>query len=374
MAIEDSQGYRTAPTPRGQPPERFAALTGLRCVAAYLVYFHHYPNLGFELSPVATSVLKQGYVGVSVFYVLSGFLIYYNYARRLQFNRKWLGTYFRNRVARIYPVYFLSLALTYAAAGRIPGTWFYDVTLLKGFSETLKFNGVPQAWSLCVEECFYAAFPLLLWGIRRRPINAVLSCAAIYATGAILTVAGSHWALNGFFASWQFTGGYTFFGRAAEFFCGIFAAHCLLEDKARGALRLPLGWLGLGLCVATSTWLGRYVLSDQMPEFALWTPLGLAVNNLLFPVGVGVLIVGLAKQRSSLQQILAIWPMQILGRASYAFYLIQIGPIYSHVVDSVGHQRPWTVFWVLNFIAVALFSCFEAPLNVRLRGKRQSSK
>lgn len=92
----------------------FKPLTGLRCVAAYLVYLYHY-----NIYPVFTGNLilrdfvHELHIGVSIFFVLSGFLIAYRYLGKIELSISFLFTYFRNRVARIYPVYFLLTSLTF---------------------------------------------------------------------------------------------------------------------------------------------------------------------------------------------------------------------------------------------------------------------
>jgi peptidoglycan/LPS O-acetylase OafA/YrhL len=66
------------------------ALTGIRAIAAYLVFFHHYPIP--QLVYGEMDFFREFHIGVTLFYVLSGFLITYRYRDALQLNGKWLKT------------------------------------------------------------------------------------------------------------------------------------------------------------------------------------------------------------------------------------------------------------------------------------------
>src|SRR5579863_1305776 len=81
------------------------ALTGLRFFAALHVVFYHYA-VGLLPYPLS-SVAKNGYVAVGLFFVLSGFVLAYNYADRPMDIR----TFWTARFARIYPAYLLAFVL-----------------------------------------------------------------------------------------------------------------------------------------------------------------------------------------------------------------------------------------------------------------------
>ncbi|RFP63341.1 acyltransferase [Hymenobacter lapidiphilus] len=149
----------------------FPALTGIRALAAYTVFLTHY-NPFAEASWLGL-LLREGNSGVTVFFVLSGFLIATRYGQRVEMRREWIVDYFRNRFARIYPVYFLVTLATfvvlylrpdYDLIGRWAGYTTQDMVLVAGLNFTLTkaffypfvFTGIAQGWTLTVEECFYA--------------------------------------------------------------------------------------------------------------------------------------------------------------------------------------------------------------------------
>ena len=84
------------------------ALTGVRAVAAYLVFLHHFnPFQSAGTAQLLHRIVLELHIGVAIFFVLSGFLITLRYSNSTQWTWRWWGTYLRNRFARIYPMYFL---------------------------------------------------------------------------------------------------------------------------------------------------------------------------------------------------------------------------------------------------------------------------
>ncbi|MCB2377964.1 acyltransferase [Hymenobacter sp. BT635] len=218
----------------------FPALTGLRACAAYLVFFTHFNP--FQNGTGLWKIVHQWNMGVSIFFVLSGFLICTRYIDRLQLSGSWLKKYFRNRIARIYPLYFLMTSLTFLLIGLgvtedVTRQWhgytgyqrelmlLFNFTLLRGFFKNIIFTGVAAGWTLTVEECFYALAPLLMLGLARvrqawlrwglLPVYAV----ALLATGVLTVELVPRY--MGFFGTHLYMLTYTFPGRCAEFLAGM---------------------------------------------------------------------------------------------------------------------------------------------------------
>src|SRR5215831_10676263 len=90
--------------------QRIAPLTGLRAIAAALVFFYHWFFTHAAAWPLwARAPFDVGYVGVPIFFALSGFLIAVRYTDALAEGRISFGRYCLNRFARIYPLYFFVL-------------------------------------------------------------------------------------------------------------------------------------------------------------------------------------------------------------------------------------------------------------------------
>lgn len=183
-------------------------LTGLRALAAGWVLVHHFnavigwrpltlPLAGFEveLTPLATC----GWVGVDIFFVLSGFLLArllldaYGAAPRAEANRE----YALHRVLRVYPAYLAQLAVLVAVAwlaGSPAGvvTWLpLHLAMLRGLSPAGNAAINPVYWSLTVEFWFYALLPFAVAWIHRGGPEAELRRGA--AVFAALVAAAAAW-------------------------------------------------------------------------------------------------------------------------------------------------------------------------------------
>jgi peptidoglycan/LPS O-acetylase OafA/YrhL len=132
------------------------ALTALRAVAALLVFLYHFPPSG--LGRLVEVVVSQGHVGVTVFFVLSGFLITVRYYPPFARGDRGLADYFVRRMARILPLYYVVLTLTnFLSAGAVPvgPSHWPDWTLTQAlFGSGVEEITIPTSWSLTVEECF----------------------------------------------------------------------------------------------------------------------------------------------------------------------------------------------------------------------------
>jgi peptidoglycan/LPS O-acetylase OafA/YrhL len=160
-------------------PHRVASLTGIRAVAALLVVLTH--------AAYTTGKYGQGYlglvysraeIGVPIFFVLSGFLLFRPWVKAAETGADppSLRRYAWHRVRRIMPAYVVTVLIAYflyhfRTAGPNPGhTWvglFRNLTLTQIYTDNYLFaflhQGLTQMWSLAVEAAFYVALPLLAY-------------------------------------------------------------------------------------------------------------------------------------------------------------------------------------------------------------------
>ncbi|TYZ07817.1 acyltransferase [Hymenobacter lutimineralis] len=344
------------------------ALTGFRAVAALLVFLFHYRTaagwLPSGLEDAWRALASQLNLGVSLFFTLSGFLL-----GRLYYAAPWPGArrFWQRRFARIYPLFFLLTTLQFlfhpALKGLRPAVWWpqylLNVSLLKGFSHRWHLTGIGPAWSLTVEECFYLLLPVLLWLAYRFTPRIWAGCALVLALlglglSALLPPIG-------WLETPHFTLLVTFFGRSAEFLIG--AAFALLPA---GRLTRATSWglllstVVLGLQVGIARHYGVAAAIDTWP--------GMALNNWGLPVASGLLLYGLATEPSWLSQVLSSRPLQVLGRSSYAFYLLHLSVVADFIQGRLHRHVPQlpavlSLFLLLVTAAVALHYLVEKPVH-----------
>lgn len=336
-------------------PPYYPALTGFRAVAALLVFAYHFNPFQVQRHPMLHAVVNEGHIGVSLFFVLSGFLITMRYADS---DFRW-RPYLINRVFRIYPLYFL---LTFATF--VLGYWLLrepfelipflaNISLMKGFSPSLKFTGIPQAWSLTVEETFYILAPFLL--MVRRPHLLLLMALSMF---GLCLIAGKFSDPASFFHG-DFWLIYTFAGRSFEFACGVWLAKMLRAGALPVSRRSPyatiLGFGGVLTCLLTMAWFAP-------PDGdSLQCTEGILVNHLALPACSGMLLYGLTTEASWLNSLLSNRVMEKLGKASYALYLIHVGVFYQ-LFAQLNTDAHWLWLPIAIAASVILYEWVEKPL------------
>jgi peptidoglycan/LPS O-acetylase OafA/YrhL len=349
--------------------QQIDALTGLRGLAAGLVFFHHYFQKNWSV-PSPGTWLTEGYVGVSIFFTLSGFLITRTYLQRFVAGKISFSEYWVRRFARIYPAYFVLLAGWYLLQGRIEhhsptfDQALIHFGLLQGFSPSYIFTALTPAWSLTVEECFYLLAPsVFLLFARLELIGRLVALAAL---GAILWQLG-----QAFPASAQHVGIYTIFGRFTEFGIGILAAVTLVKKEGwLRSWREPMTLAFFASLVATMGLL-RSLAAESGQAYGLMTPYGIQTHWLL-SLGTAALCIGAANGSRFAETILGNRPMEYLGRVSYAFYLMQ-SPLYAHMgwlflKEYFPAQSGlwWPLLIVLLVPAAAIYHFVEKPAQAYL--------
>lgn len=170
------------------PSAHLRSLTSLRFAAALLVVVFHLSLVAPGLGGVGR-LAAAGYVGVTFFFVLSGFVLTYSWDIDATASR-----FYRRRFARIYPVHLLFIALAMVPWSPPPnwGALPANLALLQAWSPddpvARSFSGV--SWSLSCELFFYATFPLLvrlIWRWVRRPlVVGAVSIAVALAVGVTM--------------------------------------------------------------------------------------------------------------------------------------------------------------------------------------------
>jgi peptidoglycan/LPS O-acetylase OafA/YrhL len=302
---------------------RLPSLTGLRIFAAITVYLSHVgaPQGSPE---VVVIFFGSGYSGVTLFFVLSGFVLSVNYFDA--FRRPQLGTtynFFVARFARIYPLYIVVLfyIVVHDRATGVPiDGWWQNALAIQAWSpdvvRAFSFDG--PAWSLSVEFFLYACFPLLVPLIGRiQSARSILLAAAGVAVAMCALVAAflvtGHGSLPmtdpGSAHRWLYRTPLT---RLGDFALGILAARLFVVTRGSRPSAAVGHLLAIGGAVtflALMAWPALY--------FTAWS------WDVAYAIPAVLLIFGLAiSPTAGLARFLARPTVVILGEASFAFYLI----------------------------------------------------
>ena len=339
-------------------------LEGLRGVAILLVLLYHARVPGFD----------GGFVGVDVFFVLSGFLITGLLLREHErFGRIDLGAFYARRVRRILPAAAVVLVATMilswfllapldlprvagdaAAAALSVGNIRFAANATDYFGTDLTPSPILHYWSLGVEEQFYLLWPaLLILATRsRRPrVAAGLLLAGVaivsYLAAFVLTDAAPAWAFYSLpTRAWQLALG------------GLLAVGAVRLNGLPDRVAVPIGWLGLGAILAT---LLVIVPGTPYPGLAALLP----------TLGSGAVILAGVRRRS-VASLLAVPALRFLGRISYSVYLVH-WPILVLPAASlaVGEELPIAVRIALAGLSIvvgwASYRWVEQPVH---RGPR----
>ncbi|MCL6261216.1 acyltransferase [Aquiflexum sp. TKW24L] len=346
-------------------PTYFPALTGIRAVAVLMVYFHHFnpfegsTGFGFRL-------FAEFHIGVTVFFVLSGFIITHKYFLHRSVP---VSVYLWNRFTKIYPVFFALTLLTFVVRGiyfdeagrELSLALLLNLLLLKGYFSDFLFSGIAQAWTLTVEETFYLLAPLLALGWKKWRWPLLVLPIPIIGSGLLLHYLFRNLIPFGFLGDIQFLFNFTFFGRCFEFILGMALAYHL-HTQAKWKHLTYFGMVFILLSLLALVFIGKEGKTGD--NF----PLGILVNNLGLPLlGIVPLFWGLITEDTWLRKLLSSRLFRILGESSYVFYLIHIG-IFQLALSSLGFSI-YTNLILLYLAAICGYYLFELPVKVYLRTK-----
>jgi len=300
------------------------SLDGLRGLAIGGVLAAHFLNAWpgrTALDRAVVGALGLGWAGVDLFFVLSGLLITGILVDALG-GRGWWTSFLARRALRIFPLYWLALALfglVGPAAGLIDpwtfgrwGWWYWSYLGNWAFAAQQVIPPLSHFWSLGVEEQFYLGWPAVVWLARGRRLGQVaLGLVLLGPVARAVIVYGSGWPPGSAFRVTP--------GRMDELALGALLAVLLRSSAGRAgllrawrpaALAGALGFVALGL--------GNDGFDMHRPALEIW-------SHTLLGLGFGGLVAGVVCTEgtaSALQRLLSLRPLQALGRYSYGIYVI----------------------------------------------------
>ncbi|PZR38264.1 acyltransferase family protein [Paraburkholderia fungorum] len=341
------------------------ALTGMRFIAALMVFVSHYPVPG--LGGAFKRIADSGYIGVTFFFILSGFVIGYNYLDAFEkHTRGHTISYVIARFARVYPLYLFCTLFVWLSTGAKASFLMYAFALQAWSPDFYTAFGLDgPAWSISVEAFLYLSFPLLVVLFRALGALSNPRRLLVVALAVVLAIAGL--ALY-----------FTLTGRGALSPANPASAH-------RWLYRTPLTRVfDFALGILAATWYSRFSahISDQgrrgwtlavygaivlMVSMAAWKPLFFSAFSwdAAYAVPFIVVIVGTSvRQESGFSKALSTPVMILLGEASFAFYLIHLvlGSMYSQAPEGLTKLAFYAAFLIfVTVVSVGLHVGIEKP-------------
>jgi peptidoglycan/LPS O-acetylase OafA/YrhL len=354
-------------------PARLDALTGLRCFAALNIVFFHFSNPDWfgPLSPV----VNAGYLSVSFFIMLSGFVLAYNYAGRAREGKLDKVRFWKARLTRLYPVYLLSLVIGWQTFRAEPAAhtplmfWLGAILtpiLLQGWIPEIATFGNTPAWTMSAEAAYYVIFPWLA-GVP-RPVRLRVHYWRLGALWVLGMIPGTLYVIfnpDGIAhvdrfssAPWLQALKFTPLPHLPSFAFGVMLAGLDECIERTGWIRLVVGLFGF---------VGIYGILCLGPM----VPYAIIHDGLLMPL-FGCLILGLSGI-NPLSKLFGFRPFVFVGESSYCLYLMHFNLWtllhQSGVLPKLGLDRfdPWISYAVLIGLGLLALHLVEKPAQKALR-------
>ncbi|MFR9776451.1 acyltransferase family protein [Micromonospora sp. MS34] len=349
-------------------PARLPSLTGLRWIAALLVFGFHVGTMRIVAEPdykaVVDKLFSLGLSGVEFFFILSGFVLVWSYR-----DGEPRRTFLRRRLAKIYPNHLVTFVAALAVA-----SWFADPVApwaavgnlllvqawipLDGYFYSV--NNV--SWSLSCELAFYLCLPFVLPHLRRARTG--LLWAAVVAAPLLVLALWPGQLLVPEESRWWFTQIFPV-ARSLEFWMGVAAAELMRRGR----------WRGPGLTLASLLFVATWVVAAQWIRAEFWAAL-LAVAYLL--VITAAADADVRGRRTPWRSRTMVW----LGEVSFAFYLVHV-LVMTTVLRLTGDWGKgldgwWGPLSAIGFLlvnlllAAALHRWVELPMTRRLGPPRRA--
>ncbi len=361
-----------------RPP--LPALTGLRTLLALTILMFHFTPAGLASAkhPWLTlyPVIDIGYVFVSFFFLISGFILSYNYAHRPGGVRK--ADFWMARFSRLYPVYLFTMLISLPMLAlewrsRSHGEFWlgaiFTPLLLQGFFPRLATFWNTVSWTLSCEVVLYIAFPWLLklrWPASPRKLGAMV--LGFWIVGLLPHTI--YWLTNPDHLAqpvtrysdgvWLSTLKYTPVAYLCTFLAGLTLGR--LHEAANLSVRGRM-WAGIaGFALAG---LAVYCLAPRVPYI-------LVHGGLLTPLW-SLVILGLAGT-SPLARIFSVRPLVAVGTSTYALYLLHFNLFqllqWHHAAERLHVTRwdPWISYVFAILFAMSVRRWIEHPCQMWIQG------
>ena len=337
----------------------------MRAIAAIMVFVYH--NRKYWRNDLPFEVMRfisEWHIGVTVFFVLSGFLLAYRYEEKPLESKKSYLKYILLRIARIFPLYWILLSAFFldTSYSKDVKTYFLQYSLFYSLYEKYSVSGIVQAWSLTVEFFFYLLSPLLFLLLKKSWKYCILFLVGFFFLGLGIGYGLHEFNGNpkGFLYPLKFMVGSTFFGRSSEFFFGMLLAYLMKQEKGiRLLTRIKKPTLLGGISILILIFCIRFFARNNFVHgIERWE--GRLIHELFLPIGIIIFFWGLMSEKTWVSKILSTKFFLLLGNASFVFYLIHLSYFNMKLKSYVYlPDRNFVLLWIC---AIVIYLLIEKPL------------
>jgi peptidoglycan/LPS O-acetylase OafA/YrhL len=301
-------------------------IDGLRAIAVLSVVFFHAGLSGFS----------GGFVGVDIFFVVSGYLITSIIFRRLEADRFSIAWFYERRIRRIIPAFIVMVAAAAvgatiflfpndliefgrsAFAAALFASNFFFASRAGYFAPAHETMPLLHTWSLGVEEQFYIVWPLVLWACFRLGFQRILGVIVFILAAASLSYA--EWAVRNEDPDLVF---FLPQARAWELMLGAMLALGMVPELRARWIREALAVLGAALLA-----FGITQFSAHTPFPGLWATIPALGAAFVLHTG--------RQADTAISKLLGLWPCVFIGLISYSVYLWH-WPLFAFAKIYLGH-------------------------------------
>lgn len=334
-------------------------LTSLRFFFAFFVFLSHLQGLKSD-NPLynwfVRNIFFEGYIGVSFFFILSGFVISYSNDLKISKNKFDTIRFYKARFFRLYPLYLLTMLICAMSIANISwSTWLINIFAVQSFLPTINNHIInAPSWSISNEFFFYFSFPFIFPFINKYKTTSIL----LLITSSIILFSLSLKVPDNYI---KFIYYINPFSRLLDFSLGILLYHFFKYINSKNHKKLTRStWEYLAILLLIVFFLPHNAI-PRMYRFSVyyWVPMSAII--LIF-----------AFEKGSVSKLLQNKLLVYLGEISFSFYMIHLFVI-TKMLPLLGDSNPIATIFIILLatlvFSILLFEYFEKPVNSFLKRK-----
>ncbi|WP_412850313.1 acyltransferase family protein [Chryseobacterium sp. PMSZPI] len=343
-------------------------LTSLRFFFAFFVFLSHLSYLKEDQNykDIFEAIFSEGFLGVSFFFILSGFILALNYRDKFINKKITLKKFYLARFARIYPLYFITMLASIPAFYSGFKNLLYNVLLIQSYIPDSKifFSYNAPSWSISDEMFFYALFPALIIILYKlSKFFKIILLAAFISLVLLLNFAlveetKAHY--------WLYISPFI---RIFDFLLGILLFDVVLYLKNKKLKQSLFNFLEIGGIVTLVLF---FIFHDNIPvsyRFSIyyWLPMCMII--------LGASSSFIFKETTTWISKILSWKVLVyLGEISFGFYLIHY-LVLTYTIKFNGliglhiKSAPYAIemFVITLITSIFAFECIEKPSNNKIK-------